>query len=54
MGFPPDFYFWTLLHGSVDIKGGIDNETDLLGKWDDVSRVWWDSLSVEDELWKAY
>ena len=39
----------TLLDGSVGIKDG----SDWLEEWDDVGGVWWDSLSVDDELWKA-
>ena len=39
----------TLLDDSVGIKDG----SDWLEEWDDVGGVWWDSLSVEDELWKV-
>ena len=32
---------------------GIKYESNWLEEWDDVGGVWWDSLSVEDELWKV-
>ena len=32
---------------------GIGDGSDWLEEWDDVGGVWRDSLSVENELWKA-
>ena len=31
----------------------LKDGSDWLEEWDDVGDMWWDSLSVEDELWKA-
>ena len=44
--------FCTLLESSGGINGGKDDGSDWLEDWNDVCGAWWDSLSVEDELWK--
>ena len=45
--------FCRLPDGSVGINGGKGDRSGWIEEWDDVGGVWWDSLSVEDELWKA-
>ena len=35
------------------INGDEDDGSDWLEEWDGIGGVWWDSFSVEDELWKA-